>query len=111
MPLTFWGSEGDLVSGFTAVGRHDSFQASLSADLRFLQLRGFKGDTVNDVGDSLDDNLDGDRIDSCERLVHSCDEMYENGQTRLEAFWRTMIADQMNEDYPAPDEIGPLFSK
>ena len=66
-------------------------------------------DTVSDVGDFLDEILDKGRIDRCAKLILKCDEIYINGQTRLETFWRRMITDQTFEDYPAPPEIGLRF--
>ncbi|KAL9577887.1 MAG: hypothetical protein Q9212_006079 [Teloschistes hypoglaucus] len=38
------------------------------------------------------------------------DETYiNNGQSRVEAWWRTLITDQTITNYPAPDRMGPLF--
>lgn len=45
------------------------------------------------------------------RSVRRRDEIYPNGQIRLKAFWRTTIADQIDKDYSAPDEIGSLCLK
>ena len=108
VPLTFWGKEEDLVPRFNAAGGSVPVQISFSANDSMLHIRDLRLDTVSDVGNSLDQILDEGRIERCAKLNLKCDEVYINKQTRLEAFWRTMITDQTSKDYPAPPEIGQI---
>lgn len=111
IPLTFWGKEEDHDPRFNADRGSAPAHISFSADDSILHIRGLRLDSFSDVGDSLNEIIDEVRIDRCANLILKCDEIYINGQTRLEAFWRTMITDQTLKDYPAPPEIGPQFFK
>lgn len=74
-------------------------------DTRILSLVGHFVDEIVQISELLDDD-DPSRIymESDLNLLQAVPDVYFNGQDRLEAFWRTLIDDVVDDRTPAPSE-------
>ena len=75
-----------------------------------LVLDGCYFDTINAIGES-DFELGNGKIPftKCSQMLLDTPLMCPAGQDRAEVFWRTLIADQAQEQYPAPLETANAF--
>lgn len=71
-------------------------------------LQGPKIGQISDIG-KLVDWAPNNTFEALAALVLMCNETYINGQSRLEALWRTFVTNQTHDRNPAPEMVGQLF--
>lgn len=77
-----------------------------------LSLNAFRIDTVFHAGIHIGETLPTPwRCQELVSIIADMDEYYINGQTKVEAFWRTLIGDLQTQgtQHPAPDSLGKSF--
>ncbi|KAL8636772.1 MAG: hypothetical protein Q9228_005871 [Teloschistes exilis] len=109
--LKFGSKEGGPFT-FDAAKGHVYANLSFCDGGKILQLHGSRIGHVDEIGEANShwvSELSDLFWEASAKLVLKCDETYINGQSRVEAWWRTLITDQTITCYPAPDSMGPLF--
>ncbi|KAL8708988.1 MAG: hypothetical protein Q9220_006197 [cf. Caloplaca sp. 1 TL-2023] len=109
IPLLLWGDETDRVSHFDVAKGYSKAYLSFSDDGLRLKLNGHKLGSVTDTGETMDELGAKHTFERSAALVLKCGETYFNGQSRLEALWRSLITDQTPNTNPAPEEAGTFF--
>ncbi|KAL9597517.1 MAG: hypothetical protein Q9219_005100 [cf. Caloplaca sp. 3 TL-2023] len=109
VPLTIWGERGHGVSCLNATKGFETTCLSFRSNDRVLNVIGLRLGSISDTSEdmALWNNLDA--YESWAMLAIKCGETYVNGQSRLEALWRTIITDQTDHIHPAPATVGILF--
>ncbi|KAL8717342.1 MAG: hypothetical protein Q9225_005402 [Loekoesia sp. 1 TL-2023] len=109
IPLTLYGHEQEDTSHFNAAKGYEKVDLSFCSNNRALRLRGLKLGQITDAGEAVDEWGQKRSFEASATLAMKCDEIYINGQSRLEALWRTIITDQTSTNHPAPAMVGTLF--
>ncbi|KAL8829021.1 MAG: hypothetical protein Q9170_006349 [Blastenia crenularia] len=109
IPLTLYGYEQDVVSHFDAAKGHKNANLSFEGEGRLLRIKGLSLGRISDVGETVDEWGETHSFEASATLAMKCDETYINGQSRLEALWRTIVTDQTRNDHPAPTKVGSLL--
>jgi Heterokaryon incompatibility protein (HET) len=75
-----------------------------------LRLSATKIDIVRSLGPLLDELTAGRGFEKAAKVVGGAPSVYFNGQSRIEAWWRSSIADMRRDEYPAPTKLEISFS-
>ncbi|KAI4139974.1 MAG: hypothetical protein L6R39_006024 [Caloplaca ligustica] len=77
---------------------------------RTFTLYGFLLDTIPCVAEPNVEVVSNGNWNTCAQMLLDSPPQYFSGEPRLEAFWRTFIADQMDSgESPAPEALGDSF--
>lgn len=77
---------------------------------RVLRVRAVELGQVVSVGDSFHEMVNCGLVERTAQLLLSCAPVLPNGQSRVEALWRVMIADsKLSAEHPAPDDFASDF--
>ena len=109
IPLTLYGSEDEEISHFNTSKGFTAADLWFSGDGKVLNLQGFRVGLIADIGEAVDRWGADYSFEACAALALKCEETYMNGQSRLEALWRTIVTDQTTNTHPAPNWIGTRF--
>ena len=109
IPLTIYGSDQEPVSHFDAARGYDRADVSFRNNNRLLRVKGLKLGQIADTGEAVDEWNTEYSFEASASLAMKCDEIYINGESRIEALWRTVITNQTEHTHPAPAGAGVLF--
>jgi hypothetical protein len=76
---------------------------------RLLGITGSELDEMVEVGESVDEIENGRSLIRCLQIVSQLPQTYFTGQSRLEVFWRTIVADIADGQHPAPESLWLSF--
>ena len=95
---------------FKAAGSSVPPPITIDNSTRTLTLYGFLLDTIPYVAEPNVEVANKGNWNTCARMLLDSPPEYFTGQPRLEAFWRTFIADQMDSgESPVPETLGESF--
>jgi hypothetical protein len=93
-----YSAAGDLPKGLRPLG-----------EKRLLGITGSELDEIVEVGESMDEINNGRSLIQCLKIVSQLPPTYFTGQSRLEVFWRTLVADIADGQHPAPESLRLSF--
>jgi Heterokaryon incompatibility protein (HET) len=98
------------VCAFNASRCRPPSQLEFCFDQATLKLKGIKLATVSCLGQSLAELKAATAFEKTANVVLNNPCIYFNGQSRIEAWWRTYLADMTENECPAPAELEASFS-